>query len=79
MNTVSEDRVKLCGYNKNVSFLNEDGVCRQECPFKPADLSTVKRHLSESIVTALGLIRGTPGFCERQYEDRWSRLCFPRP
>ncbi|GFX98324.1 hypothetical protein TNCV_4909671 [Trichonephila clavipes] len=29
MKTVSEDRVQLCGHNKNISFLNEDGVSRQ--------------------------------------------------
>ncbi|GFU88468.1 putative DD34D transposase [Trichonephila clavipes] len=26
---VSEDRVKLCGHNKSVRFLNEEGVCKQ--------------------------------------------------
>ncbi|GFT83844.1 hypothetical protein TNCV_639331 [Trichonephila clavipes] len=26
MKTVSEERVQLCGHNKNISFLNEDGV-----------------------------------------------------
>ncbi|GFV18534.1 hypothetical protein TNCV_2871671 [Trichonephila clavipes] len=29
MKTVSEDRVQLCGHNKSISFLNEDGVSRQ--------------------------------------------------
>ncbi|GFX40782.1 hypothetical protein TNCV_3760061 [Trichonephila clavipes] len=29
MKTASEDRVQLCGHNKNISFLNEDGVSRQ--------------------------------------------------
>ncbi|GFX22758.1 hypothetical protein TNCV_4838951 [Trichonephila clavipes] len=29
MITVFKDRVKLCGRNKNVSSLNEDGVCKQ--------------------------------------------------
>ncbi|GFT39974.1 hypothetical protein TNCV_1056081 [Trichonephila clavipes] len=29
MKTVSEERVQLCGHNKNISFLNEDGVSRQ--------------------------------------------------
>ncbi|GFV18630.1 hypothetical protein TNCV_2872611 [Trichonephila clavipes] len=28
MKTVSEDRVQLCGHNKNISFLNEDGFSR---------------------------------------------------
>ncbi|GFY16486.1 HTH_Tnp_Tc3_2 domain-containing protein [Trichonephila clavipes] len=30
MKTVSEDRVQLCGHNKNISFLNEDGVSKQD-------------------------------------------------
>ncbi|GFX76087.1 hypothetical protein TNCV_2300021 [Trichonephila clavipes] len=29
LKTVFEDRVQLCGHNKNISFLNEDGVSRQ--------------------------------------------------
>ncbi|GFW92658.1 hypothetical protein TNCV_519741 [Trichonephila clavipes] len=46
---ISRDMVKLCGHNKNISFPNEDCVCRQD--------KAMRQHLRQGRFLKTGPLR----------------------
>ncbi|PRD28841.1 UNVERIFIED_CONTAM: hypothetical protein NCL1_31235 [Trichonephila clavipes] len=71
MKTVFEDRVKLCGLNKNVSFLNEDGVCRQGKAMLQHPKTKVK--LCGSMLSKDGFLRQGQAMRQHPKQERFPK------